>query len=721
MSRSYYRNWDSLEVGDEYVYCDDDFQLFQDMVDSLEKKTTKDINNLLKKHGFDQLKVEFFDIDDTEMDEDGFDIHAVIHLQGRSKSKLEHIEFILTGDVSVEQESYDYMGTVQPWMESPPYEEASVEVICPKKPTEFTISRRESKLSIKNFLDAIESFLINYSKTKRGNLMNSRYAKDQFIEEGREETICDPMDPMNCTGVLRFKNGKPIPAYVMLRGFLIGVAVAQNDEDVIEKYGEDVLSKLELAIRGWLRKASGNAEYTLSDGQKRWLNKTLGGKSGVLSPILRRYVVTECSKSGGCDLPDPARFRFAGMSLTVVPAYGRDYKSKKEVEAAWNADKDFIVQDMMSRWDGSSVNKSDAKSMGIKSVTIRYKQLRNVTVIKVATQDKTAVEDEIYYIREELSEIDGILAYLNNIRFHLFDNEDTEEGLEIALGSTRQEYSRMEPNFKKIERAIRKGDYDKAEDIIVSTKRTYEKREDGLKRELSKLQKRKYKQQPLSRLARNKTASRYSLPAKRGGEIVFGIDRAMGWFFQLWLDEDEPSMDKDFLSNGALIDLLEKYGKPSRELDKSIAAIAMDREPADNGVRGFRASRTISRKKKSNGCGCRSKKTANKPPQSLEEIEIGSVWVSTYSYSSIIQTFYEVVAKTPKSVKIRELEKVYVGERHNSMTWDVTAKAGNYKQGSRPMLAKVRESGRGVVLTAGGKYGVFAHSWNGRPMQEMST
>lgn len=65
---------------------------------------------------------------------------------------------------------------------------------------------------------------------------------------------------------------------------------------------------------------------------------------------------------------------------TLVPAYGRDYKSKKEVLADFNADKDFIIADMMSQWDGKYVNKSQL-SQG--TVNIRYKRLTRVLVAKV--------------------------------------------------------------------------------------------------------------------------------------------------------------------------------------------------------------------------------------------------------------------------------------------------------------------------------------------------
>lgn len=64
--------------------------------------------------------------------------------------------------------------------------------------------------------------------------------------------------------------------------------------------------------------------------------------------------------------------------ITCIPAYGRDYKTKKEVLAAWEAGKDFIVQDMFS---SGYINKEDADRQGI-TVNIRYKRLTQVCVIK---------------------------------------------------------------------------------------------------------------------------------------------------------------------------------------------------------------------------------------------------------------------------------------------------------------------------------------------------
>lgn len=67
--------------------------------------------------------------------------------------------------------------------------------------------------------------------------------------------------------------------------------------------------------------------------------------------------------------------------MTLVPAYGRDYKSAKEVKADFEADKDFLIQDFFSPWDGKHCNKSDLDNG--ETVKIRYKNLTQVVVIKV--------------------------------------------------------------------------------------------------------------------------------------------------------------------------------------------------------------------------------------------------------------------------------------------------------------------------------------------------
>lgn len=69
--------------------------------------------------------------------------------------------------------------------------------------------------------------------------------------------------------------------------------------------------------------------------------------------------------------------------MTLVPAYGRDYRSKAEVEADWNADKDFRIASV-GRWMGAYVNRRQLVESGdVQSVCIRYRKLGQVVVLKV--------------------------------------------------------------------------------------------------------------------------------------------------------------------------------------------------------------------------------------------------------------------------------------------------------------------------------------------------
>jgi hypothetical protein len=67
--------------------------------------------------------------------------------------------------------------------------------------------------------------------------------------------------------------------------------------------------------------------------------------------------------------------------MTLIPAYGRDYKSAKEVKAAVDANKDFQVASMFD--GGGYTSKDELKNKGVTSVVLRYKKLTQVTSHKV--------------------------------------------------------------------------------------------------------------------------------------------------------------------------------------------------------------------------------------------------------------------------------------------------------------------------------------------------
>ena len=68
--------------------------------------------------------------------------------------------------------------------------------------------------------------------------------------------------------------------------------------------------------------------------------------------------------------------------MTLTPAYGRDYKSRKDVQADFDADLDFL--DNSYGGSGKPINKSQVKELGQKTVNIRFKKLTQVSVIKVS-------------------------------------------------------------------------------------------------------------------------------------------------------------------------------------------------------------------------------------------------------------------------------------------------------------------------------------------------
>lgn len=73
----------------------------------------------------------------------------------------------------------------------------------------------------------------------------------------------------------------------------------------------------------------------------------------------------------------------SGKSVTVVPAYNRDYKSKKAVMEAWKSGLDFLISDISAEQNGKLINQEDAVDGGIVEVRVRYGNLRKVMIFQV--------------------------------------------------------------------------------------------------------------------------------------------------------------------------------------------------------------------------------------------------------------------------------------------------------------------------------------------------
>lgn len=71
--------------------------------------------------------------------------------------------------------------------------------------------------------------------------------------------------------------------------------------------------------------------------------------------------------------------------LTVVPCYGRDYKSKAKAIADWHAGKDFRISNYFDPYDGKPVNMiatNVLKEQGYKGIQIRYKKLMHIALVE---------------------------------------------------------------------------------------------------------------------------------------------------------------------------------------------------------------------------------------------------------------------------------------------------------------------------------------------------
>jgi hypothetical protein len=70
-------------------------------------------------------------------------------------------------------------------------------------------------------------------------------------------------------------------------------------------------------------------------------------------------------------------------SITISPAYGRDYTSKAKALADWDANKDFVIQDMRLSGYVSKSQVPDLIRDGITKVLLRYNKMHMVVLLKL--------------------------------------------------------------------------------------------------------------------------------------------------------------------------------------------------------------------------------------------------------------------------------------------------------------------------------------------------
>lgn len=71
-------------------------------------------------------------------------------------------------------------------------------------------------------------------------------------------------------------------------------------------------------------------------------------------------------------------------SITLSPAYGRDYKSKAALLADWEAGKDFVLH---SIWEAGYCSVRDGEALaeqGIDSISFRYGGMRKAFTLRLS-------------------------------------------------------------------------------------------------------------------------------------------------------------------------------------------------------------------------------------------------------------------------------------------------------------------------------------------------
>ena len=68
--------------------------------------------------------------------------------------------------------------------------------------------------------------------------------------------------------------------------------------------------------------------------------------------------------------------------INLVPAYGRDYRSRKAIIADLQKNMDFSIRDISCPWDGKVANLRDLTG-SYDTITVRYSKLTKVCSINL--------------------------------------------------------------------------------------------------------------------------------------------------------------------------------------------------------------------------------------------------------------------------------------------------------------------------------------------------
>lgn len=148
--------------------------------------------------------------------------------------------------------------------------------------------------------------------------------------------------------------------------------------------------------------------------------------------------------------------------ITLTPAYGIDYKSKRLVTRALEAGEDFIINELGHQYDGKPCH---ARDLDGASVKVRYNNLRNVFVYK--TPGKDISHTDFGMLRRMMDNMsDSQSAYREQIK----DDSKTIELLQESIQQQQEAVAALQKDIDTVidmENQQVEVDYFKLSDINV--------------------------------------------------------------------------------------------------------------------------------------------------------------------------------------------------------------------------------------------------------------
>ena len=69
------------------------------------------------------------------------------------------------------------------------------------------------------------------------------------------------------------------------------------------------------------------------------------------------------------------------QSITLSPAYGRDFSTRRAAEENFNANQDWRIESVASGYAGAYATRAELKHAGYREVELRYAKLTKVTIV----------------------------------------------------------------------------------------------------------------------------------------------------------------------------------------------------------------------------------------------------------------------------------------------------------------------------------------------------